>query len=281
MKGLIKLKFTPEIIAALQTLKDAAENDFERHRISVLEQDLTAPPVVEIIDDTLQKFNGVIYYANKKGHFHKDTQLHRAVYSYCKGLIPEGDYDIHHIDRNKANNMPDNLQLLTRSEHQSIHGARRIKTPLEKICPVCKKSFIRNDPNQKYCSWECYVQSKHTFISQEKICPICGKSFHTISENPTQIYCSRDCANKGKTFLDRNKTCPTCGKKFITPANNPYQIYCCRDCAIKMRTLKKTKICPVCGKKFIPAKSRINHCSISCAAKAREVKKKKRLSNKQ
>ena len=267
------MKFTPEIVAALQTLKDAAENEFERHRIAVLEKDLTNPPTVEVIDDTHQKFNGVIYYSDKKGHFHKDIQLHRAVYSYCKGFIPEGDYDIHHIDRNKANNIPCNLQLLTRSEHQSIHNARRAKTPLEKTCPTCGKIFKRNTPIQKYCSRECYIQSKKTFNSQEKICPVCGKNFHTISENPTQTYCSRDCANKDKIVHDRNKICPTCGKSFIAPPIKPYQIYCCRACANKMRTLKKTKICPVCGKKFIPVKSRIKHCSISCAAKARKVKK--------
>ncbi len=31
-------------------------------------------------------------------------------------------YDIHHIDRNKKNNEPENLQILTREEHKKIHG---------------------------------------------------------------------------------------------------------------------------------------------------------------
>lgn len=81
------MKFTPEVQAALQTLKDNAESDFERHRIAVLEKDLTEPPKVEIIDDTHQKFDGVIYYKDKHGHFNKGISIHRAVWRYYNGEI--------------------------------------------------------------------------------------------------------------------------------------------------------------------------------------------------
>ena len=32
------------------------------------------------------------------------------------------NYDVHHIDRNKTNNSPDNLLILTREEHKAVHG---------------------------------------------------------------------------------------------------------------------------------------------------------------
>lgn len=31
------------------------------------------------------------------------------------------EYDVHHIDKDKRNNHPDNLQILTREEHKKIH----------------------------------------------------------------------------------------------------------------------------------------------------------------
>lgn len=54
------------------------------------------------------------------------TLVHRKVAynqlyngNYSEGF---GSYDVHHIDRNKRNNSPENLQILTREEHKAEHG---------------------------------------------------------------------------------------------------------------------------------------------------------------
>ena len=127
------MKFTPEVIAALQTLKNAAENDFERHRISVLEKDLTAPPVVEQIDNTHQKFNGISYLQDHHNYYSYRNFIHRAVYSYYFGEIPD-DYVIHHRDHNPANNDISNLQLITQIEHRQIQRfIVLIRVPLKQL----------------------------------------------------------------------------------------------------------------------------------------------------
>ena len=53
--------------------------------------------------------------------------IHRKVafehiYSYPKYPERFRSYNIHHVDKNKLNNSPNNLQILTRKEHKSIHG---------------------------------------------------------------------------------------------------------------------------------------------------------------
>ena len=45
---------------------------------------------------------------------------HRLVYRALKGKAPEG-YVVHHIDHNKRNNHPDNLELLGVSDHARLH----------------------------------------------------------------------------------------------------------------------------------------------------------------
>ena len=45
------------------------------------------------------------------------TTLSRLVYCWYHGDIPEGWWDIDHIDGDTMNNMPDNLQLITHSDN--------------------------------------------------------------------------------------------------------------------------------------------------------------------
>jgi hypothetical protein len=50
----------------------------------------------------------------------KPIRLHRYVWQVSNGLIPE-EIQLHHKDRNKMNWALDNLQPVTREEHQAIH----------------------------------------------------------------------------------------------------------------------------------------------------------------
>lgn len=55
--------------------------------------------------------------------------IHRIVareliYPYGHFTMEFEFYDVHHIDRNKKNNQPYNLAVLTREEHEAVHGRR-------------------------------------------------------------------------------------------------------------------------------------------------------------
>ena len=241
------MKFTPEVIAALAVLRANAENDFERYRLDVLERDLTAPPKVEVIDDTHQRFNDEVYTKNPSGHFRNPSHsIHRAVWLYYNGKIPVGNYNIHHRDFNPANNNIDNLQLVTVAEHAKIHKQPKL---IKKICPVCNKSFTTARDTQVFCSLTCFGKhyseiKRHPPV--EKICPICGKTFTVKYRNCKQVCCS-----------------PSCGKKYNW-ANGVYDV-----------TVEKT--CPICGQSFIAKSKRAIYCSKHCADKASENRLKEKV----
>lgn len=67
-------------------------------------------------------------YIDKRGYqrngyhrlIHRNVAYHH-LYSKWKYRYRFGSYDVHHKDRNKLNNDPDNLEILTRAEHRAKH----------------------------------------------------------------------------------------------------------------------------------------------------------------
>lgn len=87
--------------------------------------------------------------------------LHRHVASIKEGRWLTREEQVHHIDGNKLNNTPDNLAVLSCSDHSRLHK------PLteELICPTCTITFRQRSTDQKFCSVSCarshYIKNKH------------------------------------------------------------------------------------------------------------------------
>lgn len=59
--------------------------------------------------------------ANSRGY----VREHRLVMSEKIGRVLRKDEEVHHIDGNKLNNSPENLQLMTKAEHTALHVKER------------------------------------------------------------------------------------------------------------------------------------------------------------
>ena len=218
-------------MTALEVLTDAAENDFELFRICTLVRDLISPPVVKQIDEKHQRFNDVTYHKDPSGHYGSHEGIHRTVWQYYNGEIPEG-YLIHHDDENPKNNASSNLVLKTKSEHRREHvTAAPIADRKPMKCDRCGKIFDAYDNGAKlhFCP-ECRAHAHYERKKFPITCEWCGKQF--FSKSKATRYCSSACWGKAVSVRNgrhETKTCPICGKEF-TARISEHKIFCSRKC---------------------------------------------------
>jgi hypothetical protein len=55
----------------------------------------------------------------------RQQYAHRIIMAEILGRPLTSDEIVHHIDGNKRNNSPDNLELMTVSEHHSLHTTEK------------------------------------------------------------------------------------------------------------------------------------------------------------
>lgn len=96
-------------------------------------------------------------YASKSG------RLYQHHYVMCEhiGRPLRDDECVHHKDRNRANNVLSNLQLMTKAEHVKLHAIEdRGYTVETRKCKAdcCGKEFVCSvKSKQLFCGKDCYV----------------------------------------------------------------------------------------------------------------------------
>lgn len=161
----------------------------------------------EVISETIQKFNGVSYYKCGAYFQRRGVRLHRVVWEYHNGKIPDG-YDVHHKDKDRTNNDIDNLELLVRSEHQRMHMLQPDRIAQSRIDI---KSAIAKAPEWHRSNEGKEWHSKHAKESWKDrkeityVCSFCGNEFKTRHIYPKGMnhFCHNNCKSAFRRKLIR------------------------------------------------------------------------------
>lgn len=183
----------PERVAELLAeLRALAETPLEVAIVDRCEKDLSNPPAIKNVSETVQSFVGIKFYRDKNGYFKSNAAIHQLVCVYFNGEIPEG-YEIHHIDSNKSNNEPENLLCLSKAEHTALHATFPVTK--EYTCLYCGKTFVHENAGgiHKFCSRSCRSAWNYRNVQEERVCVICGEKF-MAPKYKSKKCCSSRCA---------------------------------------------------------------------------------------
>lgn len=186
------------------------------------------------------------YLCSTKDSTGSRKRMHVYVWEYYNGLVPEG-YHIHHIDGCKSNNTIENLQLLSATEHEKLHGEMLTDEQIE----CARKNMMKAS-----------VASKEWHGSKE------GHEWHKKHYEKM----------KDKMYVNKQFTCIVCGRQFESP--NTQSKFCCNNCKSKYRRREGIDNiedkCIVCGKTFVKNKyAKKETCSKECATKLRIYRRNK------
>lgn len=152
---------------------------------------------VQVISNTVQKFNGESFYLCGFYYQHKGKRLHRAVWKYHNGTIPKG-YHVHHKDGNRNNNDISNLVLMQGSAHLSEHMSkeeRKAKSREDIKAAIAEApKWHRSKEGKEWHS----KNGKEAWEHREYrtyICTYCGKEYQTKFVYPkgSNHFCHNNC----------------------------------------------------------------------------------------
>jgi hypothetical protein len=201
------------------------------------------------MDREVVTFQGKNYYrypdaprpAERRYFKHRGKLLHREIWVYHNGPIPQG-YVIHHKDHNHLNNEPDNLVLMLSSAHHKYHGtvspwphSEEGQAHLEAIRDLTKAWHASPEGHEWHKQHGVEAFKKRAPI--ERVCKQCGTSYATLRYGEAAQFCSNNCKSAWRrdSGLDNvEKVCDYCGNTFI--ANKYAAAKCCSNqCASNKR----------------------------------------------
>lgn len=181
------------------------------------------------------------YYLNSTTH----QRLHRAVWESVYGQIPDG-MQIHHIDHDKGNNEPDNLELLTAEEHRQRHAdeltdeqRQFLRDNLTLTALPAASEWHGSETGKEWHKKHYEEMKSFLYVRKKFVCQNCGKEYESNDQSRNR-FCSNVCraAWRRKSGVDNERRkCAICGGEFTV--NKYSSARCCsRSCAMKLRWRK-------------------------------------------
>lgn len=183
------------------------------------------------------------YYLNSRKHI----RLHRYVWEYYNGKIPDG-YCIHHIDEDKSHNDIENLACISKSDHATLHSKERAEFDYDELIRNLNENarpkaseWHRSNEGREWHKTQ-WSKSLGKVQPKEYICQNCGKTFY--SKRYASKYCCNACASSARRKSGADnviKICPICGKEF---SSNKYAgVQCCsKSCANKLKWNRRRQV---------------------------------------
>lgn len=197
---------------------------------------------VSVLSPTQQEFDGTVYYLCAYYFQRRGERLHRAVWRYHNGDIPQGCH-VHHVDGDTSNNNICNLALMTGTEHLRAHMASttRREQARENFIKTAVPAAKEWHASEEGLAWHSRHAKENWKLREDIIyeCTQCGKAFktkHMYGENDN-TFCSNNCKSqfRRESGVDNEeRTCARCGAKY--EVNKYSKISTCSlDCAVKRR----------------------------------------------
>lgn len=150
------------------------------------------------------------------------------------GEIQKG-FHIHHKDENKSNNSIENLELIEKSRHLSLHMTpeRRefSKLFVDKIRPLTKE-WHRSEEGIKWHKEHAYKSNFGKWEKKEHICKECAGKYES-SKRYKNFFCSHNCKCKFRKKSGKDnilRCCEKCKKDFSINKYGKTR-FCTRKCA--------------------------------------------------
>jgi hypothetical protein len=165
----------------------------------------------------------------------KREYCHRIIWEQDRGAIPDG-FHVHHKDGNKLNNLIQNLECISPSDHMRLHAIETrekrkecMKRNSEKVHAWLKtkkgKKFLRDKMNKM----------KESLPLRKFVCDWCKVEFERQYNKETIKFCSDNCVMRARRVsgIDNvERQCIICLNPFII---NKYErtVTCSKPCRAK------------------------------------------------